>query len=167
MASKIRIRMGDVELEYEGEDSFLKDGLPDLLQSVAELHASLTPLRESEQAGSGDGGETETAITKSEHQLQMSINTIAAKLSVKKGPDLVLAALAHSELIEKKDRTTRTDMITEMRNATSFFKPSYIGNLSLNLSGLIKGGKVNELSKDVFALTDDAKKELATKLGAK
>lgn len=168
MSSKIRVRMGEVEVEYEGEEAFLTNGLPDLLQSVADLYANLASARKPKDAGSAGAvaAAGETAIAKSEQQLQMSINTIAAKLAVKKGPDLVMATLAHSEIIERRDRTARADIATEMRNATGFFKTSYVGNLSTNLTSLVKSGKVRELTKDVFALSAEAKNELAAKLTA-
>jgi hypothetical protein len=36
--SKIRIKLGDIEVEYEGAESFLKDELPALLNAVSKLH---------------------------------------------------------------------------------------------------------------------------------
>ena len=99
MTSKIRIRMGEVEIEYEGEEAFLKNGLLELLQSVSELHAGLAPTGEpAPPPASG----VEAPIVKAEHQFQGSINTIAATLGVKKGPDLVVATLAMPSLCKAR-----------------------------------------------------------------
>ena len=38
MTSKIRIKLGPIEVEYEGTESFLKEELPQLLEAVANLY---------------------------------------------------------------------------------------------------------------------------------
>jgi hypothetical protein len=170
MASKIRVRIGEIEVEYEGEPDYLRDGLPDLLQSLADLSVSVSmPAPGGTAAASApspEGAATEAAIDKAGNQFQGSINTIAARLAVKKGPDLVMAVLAHSELVQGKDRTTRAEITSEMRNATGFFKPSYVGNLSTSLSNLVKAGTINEISTGVYALSDSTKKSVAAKLSS-
>lgn len=38
MTSKIRIKMGPIEVEYEGSENFLKEELPELLGTVSNLY---------------------------------------------------------------------------------------------------------------------------------
>jgi hypothetical protein len=50
MESKIRIKMADIEVEYEGSEAFLKGELPAILDAVSKLHGdkgttSLTRLQ--------------------------------------------------------------------------------------------------------------------------
>lgn len=40
MSSKLRIKIGDVEIDYEGTEEFLKQELPQLLKTAMELHKS-------------------------------------------------------------------------------------------------------------------------------
>jgi len=37
--SKIKIKLGAIEVEYEGSESFLKEELPQLLSAVSDLYA--------------------------------------------------------------------------------------------------------------------------------
>jgi hypothetical protein len=164
MVSKIRVRMGEVEVEFEGEEGYLKDGLPELLQSVAALYASSTATTQQAAPSQSAAPSDNTAIDKAETLFQGSINTVAARLSVKQGPDLVIAVLAHSEFVQGKDRTTRAEVLNEMKNATGFFKSSYIGNLSKALSNLVKAGTINELTAGTYALADNTKKSISAKL---
>lgn len=59
MTSKIRIKLGPVEVEYEGNEAFLKDELPDLLSAVARLH---------KESGQADGAEPPVLLTNLRHQ---------------------------------------------------------------------------------------------------
>lgn len=81
MSSKIRIKIGEIEVEYEGTEEFLKKELPELLKTVSELYRPLN-------AGGGS-----TFVPPS--NLQLSTANIAAKLDAKTGPDVVIAACAH------------------------------------------------------------------------
>ena len=46
MTSKIRIKLGAIEVEYEGSEQFLKEELPQLLTAVSELYAKSAALKE-------------------------------------------------------------------------------------------------------------------------
>ena len=45
MNTKLRIKMGAVEVEYEGSDDFLKKELPGLLKAVLALHAKAVQVK--------------------------------------------------------------------------------------------------------------------------
>jgi hypothetical protein len=40
MTSKIKIKMGAIEIDYEGSEEFLKEELPSLLKTVSDLYKS-------------------------------------------------------------------------------------------------------------------------------
>ena len=109
-------------------------------------------------------GGGQTAIETAEQQFQGSINTIAARLNVSSGPALVLAAVAHSAFVQKKELATRREITDEMKNATAYYRPSYQSNLSSYLSGLVKDGTLNEIRKGEYALSAGARTKLSETL---
>ncbi|MFS2047475.1 hypothetical protein ACEN9J_38175 [Variovorax sp. Varisp41] len=161
--SKIKIKLGPIEVEYEGSEDFLRVELPALLSAVAELYQksniappttndAAAPLQQPAPA-SVDAG-----------QLQMTTGTIAARLQVKSGSELVLAAAAHLALVKRLPTFSRQTLIDEMRTATSHFKQTYVNNLSRALYTLTKESKLNEPSKNTYALTAAAEKDLRASL---
>jgi hypothetical protein len=84
MTSKLRIKMGPIEVEYEGSEEFLKQELPDLLRAVTTLYkdSGITEV----QGDSPDGA--------SATGLQGTTATYAAKLGGGTGPELAIAAAA-------------------------------------------------------------------------
>lgn len=152
MSSKIRVQFGAVEVEYEGSDEFLKEGLLDLIQSIADMQEAMRPTIGTVDAVSPNQGNGESTLSVAETQFQGSINTIATKLGVDSGPDLILATMAHFTFVQGKDTIDRKEIIREMKGATMYYKPSYISNLSAALAGLVKSGAVNEIRSGVYAL---------------
>src|SRR5438093_13175001 len=81
--TKLVLKCGDIAVEYEGPEEFLKKDLPQLSKTVTQLRSAgsaqkTVPL---------DGGDDEGSI-----EAQASVSTLAQKLSVSNGPDLLLAA---------------------------------------------------------------------------
>lgn len=161
MSSRLRIRIGEVEIDYEGTEEFLKQELPQLLKTAMELHRAAgmatggdKTIRKHAPPGGG-GGEVPTLTT----------GSIAAKLSAKSGSDLLLAAAAHLALVSKKDTFSRQQLLTEMQSATQYYKTSYSANLSKYFkTALLKDGFLSETSKNSFALKAAARGELEKKL---
>lgn len=162
--SKIRIKLGAIEVEYEGSEAFLKEELPALLSAVSELHqkagASITrseltslPAEAPTEAQQGQG----TAI-------QMTTAAIASRLQAKSGSELVMAAAAHLSLAQGLKTFSRKRLTEEMKSATSVYRETYVSNLSKSLRTLLKDNKLNEPSRDVYALTHAAEQELRNRL---
>ncbi|PLZ01956.1 hypothetical protein CY652_13070 [Burkholderia sp. WAC0059] len=164
--SKIRIKLGAIEVEYEGSETFLKEELPALLSAVSDLY------QRSQADGASDSdlpkATNPSTLNGSEglkHEpLQGTTNTIAARLQVKKGPDLVLAAAARLALVQNLQLFSRQQVLDEMKSATQYFRPAHLNNLTRSLHGLVKDGKLNEPSKDNYALTAACKQELEARL---
>lgn len=151
MESKIRIKLGPIEVEYEGSETFLKQELPDLIKTVTELYKStgvaMINLDDKNILG----------------KLQLSTTSIAAKLSCSSGPELILAAAAHLTLVQKLEVFSRKQLLDEMKTASGYYKTSYSDNLSTNLKNLLKD-KLNEPSSGQYSLSATARKELETRL---
>lgn len=156
MESKIRIKIGPIEVEYEGPETFLKQELPDLLKTITELSMSTGGTMNNLD----DKGEAEkTKLGK----LQLSTTSIAAKLSCSSGPELILAAAAHLTLVRKLEVFSRKQLLDEMKTASGYYKTTYRDNLSTNLKTLLKD-KLNEPSSGQFSLSAKARKELEVRL---
>jgi hypothetical protein len=156
MTIKIKIKLGPVEVEYEGSEEFLKKELPDLLSAISKLYKeSGLPSSGQPPIGQlGTGGTTLAGTTA----------TIAAKLNVSSGPDLAVAAAARMTLGLGQGSFTRDQLLIEMKSASSYCKKNYISNLSNTLNGLVKSGKFVETAKDNYALSPNTKSEMESRL---
>ncbi len=154
--SKIRIKMGSIEVEYEGSASFLKKELPDLLAAVSKLyHESGQKDGETAESGSS-GGKT--------NLVHGTTGSFAAKLKVASGPDLILAAAAHLTLSKGKDVFSRKELTAAMQSATAYHKTTYVNNLSKYLKTLMKEDKLREPSTGNFSLSAEQRKKLEGQL---
>lgn len=162
MTSKIRIRIGDVEVEYEGPEDFLRKELRELLSGVLELHReqkdfqeTTTPSRTKTQNGGGSTGSVEGTT-----------NTLAAKLSVLSGTGLIIAACARLTLGLGHDTFTRSALLKETQTASSYYKKTYSNNFSQYLKTFVTDNRLRELSKDIFALSAGELQKLKTQLAS-
>jgi hypothetical protein len=158
MPTKLKLKMGSIEIEYEGEEKFLKDELPDLLGTVKEL-GDFADERGAAPPSS-NGKSTGDAGSK-----QLSTSVIASKLNCKQGADLIEAAAFYLIGVLNKETFTRDELIREMRSAKAFFKKSYVNNLSNYLKQLISGQRLNEVGTDVFSMPHDVLKQMKGSFG--
>ncbi|HMS82931.1 MAG TPA: hypothetical protein PKD12_04715 [Nitrospira sp.] len=163
MTTKFHIKMGLVEVDYDGSEEFLKAELPALLTAVSDLYKQSGLHNERERLNNvGEASEEDELDNGS--GLKMSTTTIAGKLSVQSGSDLTLAAGIKLGVVHGQGTFTRKEILKEMQSATGFYKASYGANLSKSLLTLVKDKKFNEQSKGVYSLVPSAKAELKAKL---
>lgn len=157
MTSKIRIKMGAIEVEYEGTEQFLKEELPELLSAVSKLYKSSAPEVNHAATASevGSGKNTEVVGT---------TGSLAAKLGGDSGPDLTMSAAARLTFVLKKEKFTRNEILDEMKSASAYYKTSYSNNLTTILNGLVKNKKLMEPAKDTYSLSADSRNGLGAKL---
>lgn len=155
MTIKIKIKLGPIEVEYEGSEEFLKKELPQLLASVSNLHKDL---------GSPESGNIDTKREGGGRRLQATTSSIAAKLGCKTGPQLAMAAAAHLALVQRMNTFSRKELLDDMRSATAYYKATYNGNLSKYLHSLLKDGSLLEPSKNTYSLSADKRTELSKQL---
>ena len=157
MQSKIKIKIGYIELEYEGDAAFIEKGLVKLLEEVvSKLPQKIAPQHLGETSSSSN---TANALN-----IEDSTNTIAGHLDVKSGTDLIMAAAAHLTLVKGQAKFTRKEVTDEIKSATTYFNVNHIGNLTKNLNGLTKSKKLNLVATDTFALSPTEKKAIEAKL---
>lgn len=161
MSSKVRIRMGQVEVEYEGDEQFLKDELPALLDSVSKLYREAKNV-----SGDDEAPDPATPVVPTPPTLNAvgTTTNIAAKMHVDSGPHLILAAAARLTLGGGKPSFSRQTLLEEMKTASSYFNKNYASNLSQYLTGLVRSGKLMETAKDTYAMTATTLSEIEAKI---
>lgn len=158
-----------MELEYEGDPSFLTGGIEALLITMGDLAGQVPEEAPPPEAvaqvppanGNGNGGTTPAARAGA---LNYSTNTIAAHLDAKTGPELVISALAQLELVQGKSSSTRTDILAEMKSATTYYNQNMRSNMTKTLAGLTSGNRINQIGKDTYALSATERKQVEAKV---
>lgn len=160
MTSKVKVKAGSIEVEFEGSEEYMKEELP----ALVELLYSLSPADDSTDEEESEELAASTDTTK--QKLQMTTNTIAAKLNAKKGGDLILAACGHLALVKGADTYTRSNIAAEMKLATNYYKTTMNKNLSGSLKTLVKQGKLLETATDTYALHANTRATIESTLNA-
>lgn len=156
----IKLSLGGLHLEYEGDETFFKAEVANFILGVApyagasqtKLSSSPTPASEkaTDQAGK--------PIPKH------STDTVAKLLSAKTGPELILAAVAKKILVDGQDTVDRVTITAEMKKASSYYKKTYLSNLSNYLDGLTKADSLRLVSENVYGLPAKMRESLGPKL---
>ena len=156
---RIKISAGSFSLEYEGEQSFIEDGLLDLLARVIEETSAFQAGPDGEApAGSAQAASVGPAPA------NLSTNTIAQILDSKTGSDLALCSVAKINLVDGKDRVTRAEILDAMRSASVYFKDSYVSNLTAYLVTLTKSGRINMIQRNTYALAASERRRISEAL---
>lgn len=157
--SRIYIKVGPIEVEYEGREEFLKSELQGLLSMISNTYKE-TGIKLDHKETTGIlplNGEDHTSPDKSPaimmETIQLTTSTIASRLGCKSGPDLVIAACTYLKFVRGLDSFNRQEIINEMRNTPSYFNKNYVKNLTRAFKTLVKTQKMSEISKDKYALT--------------
>jgi len=156
--SKIRIRVADIEIEFEGSEVFIQEKIPELLQDIAHMKV----VSDSD----ADLGETIEEISEGRRELlqDLSINTIAQRIGVKSGSDLVVAAAAYLTFVKGESTFPRRAILEAMKEASHHYKKSYGKNLSGYLKRLVKNGVLLQKSSGSYSISEKNRKELEVKI---
>jgi hypothetical protein len=150
MVCKIGIKIGQVEINYEGEEVFFKEELPKIIAEVSHLVKNKEPI---------ENPFTETTVTLNDKKtngtknLDLSVATIAAKIQQKTGPDLVLAAAAYLTYVEKIESFSRDQIWEKMKTAPSLNKASFNNNLTKYIRQLVSSQQLTQNSAGRYALS--------------
>lgn len=158
--SKIRIKMGPIEVECEGSEQFLKKELPDILTAVSNLY------KESGEARAQMPRVPKADDAPSTGSVVGTTATLAGKLKVKSGNDLVIAGAAHLTLVKGKSEFSRQELLDEVKGASGYYKESYNKNLTNYLNSRVKAGHLLEPRTGYYSLGADKKAELEKALAA-
>lgn len=148
-AVKLRIKLGQLELDYDGPQEFVESGMMELIQQLSEVNiqdvaANTQPL---------DTGAPTTAVQASHSGGgKLSTTDFAVKLGVKSGSDLVMAAAAYFHHTKGLEEFRRSDLLSEMKLSKAFYRASYGSNLSKSLETLTKSGRLQNPKADTYTL---------------
>jgi len=157
--SKIRIKLGNIEIDFEGTEEYIRGDLPSLLELICTYSVATENSSEAD-IDIEEAEELPANPDPAKQRIQMTTNNIAAKLSVKTGSDLVLAACAHLYLVKGADMFERKNILAEMQTASNYYRQTHSKNLSQSLSSLVKDNRLIERSKDKYALMANTKNEM-------
>ena len=162
-SAKVHLKLGHLELSYEGDPSFLGKDVFELIAKMENAGAMCTSALPA-GLGSSQAGGRAAAEDSPWLGSEMTTNTVASILGVNTGPELAMAAAARLALGLGKSRFTRAEVRTEMKAAQSFHKDSYSRNLVATLSRLVKLGRLRLVGRNEYALSNDEWKALSAKL---
>lgn len=157
--AKIRIKVGLMEVEYEGDASFLKDGLEDLLSRMADISTKV-PAEPEQIVAAPNGGDPSAKS----NGYDFSTSTIAAHLEAKTATELAICALAKLELVDGKTGAKRAEIHEEMKSATAYYNKNMSTNLSKSLATLTKNKRINHGANGCYSLSADERKSIEAKI---
>lgn len=153
----IKIKIGGLEVDYSGSQEFIENGLLDIVKRLTETGsvAVTTPP---------DSGALE--LPNGAQVNFVSTNTVASQMSAQSGPDLIIAAVAHLQLVKGQSKATRGEISKEMKGATTFYKTTFGSNMSAYLNSLIKAKRLNQVAEQTYALSSSERQTMETLIAA-
>ncbi|MGB3448735.1 MAG: hypothetical protein WBA48_18790 [Xanthobacteraceae bacterium] len=167
MASKIRIKLGSVEIEYEGDGAFLESGLVPTVEKLLQLQNEHGGDAVFHDRGGDGGSGANGGISRGQKKpsASLSTHTIATILKVSTCPDLVIAASAHLRFTLEKETFSRTEVQEQMKTAPSYYKNSFKGgNLTSAFETLTKADRLRLVANNTYSLSAKETEELEKKL---
>ncbi|MCG6205975.1 hypothetical protein LPW26_15085 [Rhodopseudomonas sp. HC1] len=158
------MKLGNVEIEYQGASEFLQADLIRILKELLELQKEFPAV----EATASPANPTIDQLGKKNNETRVvhdhSTSTIATILAVSSGPELVKAAAAHIHFSKAGKTFSRQELIDAMRSAPAYFKETFINNLSSSLKRLTKDDVLRVVGNDSFSLSAKAIAEIEPKL---
>ena len=163
MTIKLHYKIGQMELSFEGETDFFEKHISkriDFFESFMSDHPAAS-LAAKENPGNPE--ETSLGASKPKHRL--ALTSIASKLRVKTGPELILATAVYLTTQVDKPSFSRAELQSEMKNASGFYKKTHSSNFSKYLDTLVKSSALLEESSGNYCLSDEKLREMEGKIG--
>lgn len=155
---KISLRVGDLKLKYDGSEEFFENRLPALLEQMLQSNLATVPTKV-------DHHEVGNALPNTSLGIDLSMQSVAAKLMAESGRDLAMAAMAKLYFSDSIERVSRKQILSEMQAVPSRYKKSMSSNLSTILERMVKDNKLNGLTNSTYSLPESQIEELRVKLG--
>jgi hypothetical protein len=165
MDVRVRISGKGYEIDYEGSEEFLTGKMPTLVQQLSEL--ALAGPSASSETVTNDGPDDQPPDQSSKQTSHtLTTRTIASRLKLTGGADLVMAACAHLKIVMNQENFTQKDILSDMQTASGIYKQTNHGsNLTKNIGRLIQSGKLHEVRKGVYVLAHEEEEKLRAELG--
>jgi hypothetical protein len=154
MATKLSVKIGKIEFEYEGETNFTQEDIKDLFSHLE----ALKPAQVAVELPS-DGENLQRSRSNGTVR-PLSTSTIASRLGGKGASNVALAAAAHLQLVDGKETFTRQELNADMRAASQHYNENMAKNLSQTLKTMVTQKFLNEVKVGVYSLTAAKQTEL-------
>lgn len=166
MVNNVRLRFGEVEISTESDNPFSSSEVKELM---GQFHGILTTLSSLTTA---EASSDELSVVDSDNGKptvdspppKLHINSVANQLSVKSGPELLIAAAAYLQIFEGKATFSREELLATMRLANSHCNKSCASNFSAYLKKACEE-KINHLKNNSYSLKSDVLNRLKGELG--
>lgn len=153
MPTKLKIKMGHIEFEYEGDAVYDNEAVKDLFSHIESLAGAappgtfdgLAPLNDSDN---GEEGADDTADI-----ANLSVQTVAARLSAKSAREVALAAAAHLQVCQGRKSFNRKELLADMQQAHGYYHQTMSSNLSKTLQALVVGKVLMTMTGDQMSLS--------------
>ncbi len=164
MSSRLRIKFGLMELEYEGDAQFDSVSIKDIFSHLESLTVA-TPAFSPESAEPGGTGTAAAKDPDGGAKIgTLHMNTVASRLGAASGSDLAVAAAAYLQIVLKKERFSRKDLLDAMKSATTYYNANMSSNLTKMLDTLITNKRINQLGQSDYSMTAGEMTAAETKL---
>ena len=159
--TKIRLKVGQLEVEYEGNEAFLEGGIYEMMEKIASLHAKHSAiLSSSSPQVKTQNDKVATNVT----PFDLAVNAIAERLDATTGAHLALAAATYLTLAKNEPKFSRAQILEAMKSDASRYKRSMSKNLTRHLQSLIKDKCLNNVADGRYALSAPKRKEIESAL---
>lgn len=145
MTHRFRLKVGPIEVEYEGDSVPDRKALLDLVELAMQSYVD---------KGLGTGGPAERP------RIRGTTGGIAARLNCISGPELIVAAAARLTFVHDQEWFSADELLGEMKLATAHYDQSYESSLARDVKQLVTSGKLVEVAPGLFALSATMRREL-------
>ena len=145
--TKISLKFGDIQVEYDGNVAELTKYLPELLETISRFSA---PKNGQDRDANEMDLSNVVPIRGDASKMEATTNMIASKMGCNSGPDLIKAAALQLTLVQGKGKFTRLELVKEMKTS-SYHRITYEKNLSVYLKTLFKDF-LNEAQKNTYSI---------------
>ena len=159
--ARVRFRVGDLELEYQGPSSYIENGLTDLFEKVlgyGDLDARLVGEATQPAAAAPEKSPPRRMDT------DISLATMISRLGGNTGTDVVFMAAAHLAVCQERSRFSRAEVLENAKSADGYYKKSISSNLSSYLDRLLKDGRLTQYSDKSYSLPESQRKRVRSGL---
>jgi hypothetical protein len=159
--TKLRVKLGAAEIEYEGGTEFLKLEVMPTIGKMLQLVETEADLRKPQLQLPSDVKRTDIAVPQSFSGIEaLSTNTLAVMFSAESATDLAIVAAARLIMFGDSAAVNRQQILDEMRTAPAYFKKSYVNNHSNTLRILVKADRLRLVANDSYTLSPKERKTI-------
>lgn len=163
--TKLRVKLGAAEIEFEGEQDFLKSEIMPQISKMFEMVESRADLQKPAPTLLVDHTKGPSKDrTAEEPPSTLTTSTIATILGVNSATELAISALARLTIVGGASSASRQEILDEMKTAPLFFKQSFVNNHSNTMKVIQKSDRVRLVGNDRYSLSNKERKELEEKL---